>query len=164
APVSRPVSGTERGLPNPPGETPGKGERGREACPCPALLLLLPPWRIFSSPTVSCRSLPLHALDEDPRRLAAHDPRVRQDAGPQLLPQFPAADGPLLVALRTALIDQPHPAQLLVERREADLHRLDEQLALQFVELPLRRQAVPDVLAVVVGGVGVLAADDDVGE
>ena len=108
--------------------------------------------------------LALHALDQNLRRLRPHDARVGQFAGAQLLAQLAAADRHLLVALRPVLVDQADAAQLLVEGREADLHRLDQQLALQLVELALRGQAVPDVLAVVVGGVGVLAADDDVGE
>src|SRR5262249_1175922 len=109
--------------------------------------------RLFSVP-----SLGPHPLDQDAGRLRAHHPGVGQLAGAQLLAQLPAADVHLLVPLRGALVNQADPAQLLVEGREADLHRLDQQLALQLVELALRRQAVPDVLAVVVRSVGVLAA------
>src|SRR5947207_11094159 len=52
-------------------------------------------------------------------------------------------------------------SQLLVERGEADLHRLDEQFALEIVELALGGKAIPDVGAIVVGGVGMFAADDE---
>src|SRR5262245_32022372 len=109
-------------------------------------------------------SLALHALNEDAGRLGAQDARVGQDAGSQFLAQLAAADRYLLVALRAPFIDEADAAEFLVECGEANLHRLDQQFAFQLVELPLRRQAVPDVLAVVERGVGVLAADDDVSE
>src|SRR5262245_39504784 len=109
-------------------------------------------------------STPLHAFDEDAGRLRTHDALVGQFSLAQLLAQLPAADRYLLEAPRPVLIDQADPAQLLVEGREADLHRLDQQLALQLVELALGRQAVPDVRAVVIRCVGVLAANHEVGE
>src|SRR5262249_57039229 len=70
-------------------------------------------------------SLRLHALDQDARRLGAHDALVGQLAGAQRLAEVAAADRDLLLSLRPVLVDQPDAAQLLVVGREADLHRLD---------------------------------------
>ena len=52
----------------------------------------------------------------------------------------------------------------LVVGREADLHRLDLQVAGEVIEDLLGVEVPPDRRAVVVGRVGVLAPDDDVGE
>ena len=41
---------------------------------------------------------------------------------------------------------------------------MDKQLPFELVEFSLRRQAVPNVLTVIVRGVGMLAPDDDIGE
>src|SRR5438874_11658129 len=64
-----------------------------------------------------------HPLDQHPRRLRPHDAVVWQLALAQLLAQLAAADRHLLVSLRSAFLDQPDPAQLLIERCEADLDR-----------------------------------------
>src|SRR5437016_13837443 len=105
-----------------------------------ALSILYPP----SSPWLPR----LHALDQDAGRLRPHHARVGQDARTQLLAQLPPADRHLLVAPGGTLVYQAHPADFFVVSREPHLDGLDEQLALQLVELALGGQAVPDVLAV----------------
>src|SRR5262249_571688 len=94
-----------------PSPAPGRGDRERQGGSTSHLLAL-------------------HALDEDARRLRTHDPRVGQLPGAELLAQLPPTDRHLLVPLRPVLIHQADAPQLLVEGGEADLHRLDEQLAL----------------------------------
>src|SRR5262249_12152743 len=112
--------------------SPRYGEIGR---PCRNLLA---PARGEREPAPGCPKAgrqplsPFHALDQDAGRLRPHHPRVGQLARPQLLAQLPAADRHLLVTLGRTLVDQADAAQLLVERREADLHRLDFQVALEF--------------------------------
>src|SRR5262249_41652909 len=79
----------------------------------------------------------LHSLNQNLRRLGPHDAGVGQDAGAELLAQLPPADRDLFIAFRPILIDQANAAQLFIKGREADLHRLNEQLPLQLVELAL---------------------------
>src|SRR5260370_14228663 len=120
---------------------------------------------LFTKTAMKFRMLfPPHTFNQNLRRLRAHDAGIGELAGAEFFAQLAAADRYLLVALGSAVIDQADPAQLLVICRETNLHRLDQQLALELVELALGGQAVPDVFAVVIRGVGVLAADDDVGE
>src|SRR2546422_429255 len=100
------------------------------------------------------RSTCPHAFNQNLRGFGPHDPRVGQHACTQFLPQLAAANRHLLVALRSALIDQADATQLLVKGREAYLDRLDLEIAFELVEFALRRQTVPDVLAVVERRVG----------
>src|SRR5207249_1454238 len=91
----------------------------------------------FAAQTRSCNLSILHALNQDPRRFRAHDARVWQDARAKFFAQFPATDRYLLVAFGSALIHQAHPAQLFIKGRETDLDRLNQEFALELVELAL---------------------------
>ena len=62
------------------------------------------------------------------------------------------------------VVHQIDPADRLVIGGEADQQRVNLQIAAEVLEDLLGVEIAPDRLAVVVGGVGVLAADDDVGE
>ena len=61
-------------------------------------------------------------------------------------------------------VHQVHAADRIVVRGKTDFDRLDLQIALQLAEYFLGVEIAPDGRAVVVRGVGMLAADDDVGE
>src|SRR6266481_1118156 len=106
----------------------------------------------------------LHAFNQDSRRLRSHDARVGQFAGSELFTEIASADADLLVAFGSTFIHQAHASQLLIVGRESDFYRLNEKLTLELVEFSLGGEAVPNIFAVVIGGVGVLAADNDVGK
>ncbi len=59
---------------------------------------------------------------------------------------------------------QVHPADRLIVSSKADFDRLDFQVPFELAEDLLRVEIAPDGRAVVVRRIGMLAADDDVGE
>src|SRR5579864_1399582 len=118
----------------------------------------------ITGPARRLSSSALHLLNQNLRRLRPHHALIRQFAVAEFLAQIAAADGDLLETLRAILIHQAHAAKFGKVGGEADFHRLDQQFAFEFIELALGGQTVPDVFAVVIRGVGMLAADDDIGE
>ena len=108
------------------------------------------------------RRLGLVGLDQDVARLRPHDARIRALAVLEHLADLRARDREgLLVRVALGQIDA---AEALVERREADLARLDRELTGQVVEDLVRIEVAPDRLPVLEGRIRVLAADHDVGE
>src|SRR6185312_6948320 len=89
----------------------------------------------FESRKPLAASRPLRSLvlfHEDAGGFGAHDAGVGEFAARQLRPQIRTADVYRLPPLRSVLLDEPYLAQFRVIGREADLHRLDQQFALQF--------------------------------
>src|SRR5690606_11407492 len=102
--------------------------------------------------------------DEDRTRFRADDARIGGLAADKLLAQDAPRDGHGLPSLRRVLLDQAAAAEFLVVGGEADIDRADGELAVDLLEDLLRVEIAPDVRAVKVRRVGVLAADDDVAE
>mmetsp|Transcript_39086 Transcript_39086/g.95588 ORF Transcript_39086/g.95588 Transcript_39086/m.95588 type:complete len:424 (+) Transcript_39086:755-2026(+) len=106
------------------------------------------------------RILGLVVLHQDFRRPRAHHPVIRHLALIQQLAHLCPANRHRRLALIG--LHQPHTPQLLKVRRKAHIHRLDLQIAAQTLKHRLRVKVAPNRRPVVVGRVGVLAANDKV--